>query len=568
MGVRRALDMVLAEANKDHGPLYTYGPLIHNEQVMKLLESKGVSPMDVIPHIQKGTIVIRAHGIPPEQRKLLKASGLRIIDATCPRVARVQSIVRYHTHKGYTAVIVGEADHPEVIGLKGYGNGKAHVISSIEELPDLPKSESLIIVAQTTQEKKRYMEITESIRKRFPEALALDTICDATQHRQEDIRALAPHVDGIVVVGGYHSGNTRRLAQMARSTGVPTFHVETEAELDKRQLSSMELIGVTAGASTPNWMIKKVVHEIEAIRSRKETFLGRTARSALKFLFQTNMVVSIGAFFLCCASLVLSGRSIDLIHASLSFLYIYAMHVLNRFLDKGASFYNDPERALFYRKHRRIIVFSGAAAITGCLALSYSIGLTTFLTMVGLNILGSLYSLPIFPLGRRELGRYFRIKDIPGSKTLAQALAWGAVIALLPLLEPAGSSWLAAFTAFFFVSTLVYVRSAFFDIFQVQGDLIVGSETIAITLGEKRTLLLLKGVLLLGAIVLVSAPLLTLVGPFSYLLLLCYLSLRLCLIAYERQWLYPTTRLEAMVEANLFFAGLLGLVWQFLSWPR
>ena len=136
MGVRRALDMVLTEANKDHGPLYTYGPLIHNEQVMKLLESKGVSPMDVIPHIQKGTIVIRAHGIPPEQRKLLKASGLTIIDATCPRVARVQSIVRYHTHKGSTALIVGEADHPEVIGLKGYGNGKAHVISSIEELPD------------------------------------------------------------------------------------------------------------------------------------------------------------------------------------------------------------------------------------------------------------------------------------------------------------------------------------------------------------------------------------------------------------------------------------------------
>jgi (E)-4-hydroxy-3-methyl-but-2-enyl pyrophosphate reductase len=568
MGVRRALDMVLTEANKDHGPLYTYGPLIHNEQVMKLLESKGVTPVDDISQIQKGTIVIRAHGIPPEQRKLLKASGLTIIDATCPRVARVQSIVRYHTHKGYTAVIVGEADHPEVIGLKGYGNGKAYVISSVEELPDLPKSENLIIVAQTTQEKQQYLEIVESIRKRFPEALVFNTICDATQRRQEDVRALAPHVDGIVVVGGYHSGNTRRLAQMARSAGVPTFHVETEAEMDKKQLSSMELIGVTAGASTPNWMIKKVVQEIEAIRSRKETLLGRAARYTLKFLFQTNMVVSLGAFFLSCASLILSGRNFDLIHPSLSFLYIYAMHVLNRFLDKGASFYNDPERALFYRRHRRIVVLSGVAAITGSLALSYSIGLTTFLTMVGLNILGSIYSLPILPLGRRKLGRYFRIKDIPGSKTLAQALAWGAVIALLPLLEPAGPGWPAALTAFFFVSTVVYVRSAFFDIFQVQGDLIVGSETIAITLGEKRTLLLLRGVLLLGAIVLVAAPLLSLVGPLSYLLLLCYLSLRLCLIAYERRWLYPSTRLEAMVEANLFFAGLLGLIWQFLSWPR
>jgi (E)-4-hydroxy-3-methyl-but-2-enyl pyrophosphate reductase len=568
MGVRRALDMVLTEANRDQGPLYTYGPLIHNEQVMKLLESKGVTSVGGISHIQKGTIAIRAHGIPPEQRKLLKASGLRIIDATCPRVARVQSIVRYHTHKGYTALIVGEADHPEVIGLKGYGNAKAFVINSVEEVPDLAESEKLIIVAQTTQEKQQYLGIVESIKERFPHALIFDTICDATQRRQEDVRALAPHVDGIVVVGGYHSGNTRRLAQMARSTGVPTFHVETEAELDKNRLSSMELIGVTAGASTPNWMIKKVVQEIEAIRSRKETLLGRITRHSLKFLFQTNMVVSLGAFFLSWASLVLSGRSFDLIHPLLSFLYIYAMHVLNRFLDKGASFYNDPERALFYRRHRRIIVLSGLMSITGCLFLSYSIGLNTFLIMVGLSILGSIYSLPILPLGRRKLGRYFRIKDIPGSKTLAQALAWGAVMALLPLLEPTRPGWPAALTAFLFVSTVVYVRSAFFDIFQVQGDLIVGSETIAITLGEKRTLLLLKGVLLLGAIVLVAAPLLSFVGPFSYLLLLCYIGLRLCLVTYERRWLLPGTRLEAMVEANLFFAGLLGLIWQFLSWPR
>jgi 4-hydroxy-3-methylbut-2-enyl diphosphate reductase len=568
MGVRRALDKVLTEANKGPGPLYTYGPLIHNEQVMSLLQSKGATPVDDISSVHEGTIVIRAHGIPPEQRKRLKASGLTIIDATCPRVARVQAIVRYHTHKGYSAIIVGEADHPEVIGLKGYGNAKAHVISRLEEMPDLPETEKLIIVAQTTQEKQQYMGIVDSIKKRFPDALVFDTICDATQRRQEEVRALAQLVDAMVVVGGYHSGNTRRLAQIAKSTGVPTFHVETEAELDKEKLSTMGLIGVTAGASTPNWMIRRVVQEIESIRSRKESFLGRAARNGLKLLIQTNVMVSLGAFFLSCAALVLSGRNPDLIYPSLAFLYIYAMHVLNRFLDKGAGFYNDPESALFYNRHRRIIVFSGLAAITACLALSYSISFTTFLAMVGLNILGSMYSLPILPLGRRNLGRAMRIKDIPGSKTLAQALAWGAVIALVPLLEPGRTPWPAALAAFFFVSTVVYVRSAFFDIFQVQGDLIIGSETIAITLGEKRTLLLLKGVLLLGAIVTVLAPLLSFVGPFSYLLLLCYLTLSLCLIAYERKWLYPSTGLEELVEANLLLAGLMGLLWHFFSWPK
>ena len=566
MGVRRALEMVLTEANKDRGPLYTYGPLIHNEQVMKLLESKGVLPVRDIQNIRKGTIAIRAHGIPPEQRRLLKSSGLRIIDATCPRVARVQSIVRYHTHKGYRAIILGEADHPEVIGLKGYGNGKAYVISDIEEMPYLAETERIIVVAQTTQEKRFFLEVAESIKKRFPEAIVFDTICDATEYRQVEIRALAPHVDAIVVVGGYHSGNTRRLAQVAKSTGVSAFHVETETELDLKALSAMEMIGVTAGASTPNWMIKKVAQQIEGIRSRKETIVGRVLRFLFKFLIQTNLVVSSGAFFLTYASLILSGRSPDFVHPSLSFLYIYAMHVLNRFLDKGAGLYNDPERAAFFEKHKVVIMASGLAAIVGCSALAYSINFSTFLAVVGLNILGCIYSLPIFPVRRRKLGRYFKMKDIPGSKTLAQALAWGAVIALLPLLEPEGPSKSAVIASFLYVVSVVYVRSAVFDIFQVQGDLVVGSESIAITLGEKRTLLLLKAVILLGAAHLLLAPVYSAVGPFSHLLILSYLSLSLTLLAYERRWLYPGTRLEALVEANLLFAGFLGLFFHYTPW--
>jgi 4-hydroxy-3-methylbut-2-enyl diphosphate reductase len=243
------------------------------------------------------------------------------------------------------------------------------------------------------------------------------------------------------------------------------------------------------------------------------------------------------------------------------------MHVLNRFLDKGAGFYNDPERAAFFKKHRDVIMASGLAAIIGCISLSYSIGFTTFLAVVGLNILGCIYSLPILPVRRRKLGRYFKIKDIPGSKTLAQALAWGAVIALLPLLEPEGPSKASVIASFLYVFSVVYVRCAFFDIFQVQGDLVVGSETIAIALGEKRTLLLLKAVILLGAAHLLLAPLYSTAGSFSHLLILSYLSLSIALLTYERRWLYPGTRLEALVEANLLFAGFLGLVSHYASWP-
>lgn len=565
MGVRRAMEMVLTEANKGQDRISTFGPLIHNRQVIELLESKGVTPLEDIEEFNEGTLVIRAHGIPPNQRKVLRESGLRLIDATCPRVARVQSIIRYHTKKGYTAIIVGDRDHPEVIGLLGYGNGRAHVINSLDEVSRIPYTEKVFIVAQTTQDEKKYGEIVEAIMERFPDALTFDTICDATINRQEEIRSFVGQVDAVVVVGGYHSGNTKRLVQISEQAGLPTFHVETERDLDKDKLASMEVIGVTAGASTPNWMIKNVVKEIEAIRSRQETFLGRWIKIAFKFLLLSNLLVAFAGLALAYAASILSGRRPDLIHPTLALLYIYAMHVLNRFLDKGASTYNDPERASFYRRHRVFLIISGVFSMIGALGLSYYLGTMVFFAIAGLSILGIIYSIPIVPISLRHLWRYSKIKDIPGSKTLSVALAWGVVISLLPLLESTSMGWPKAMVSFLCVFSMVYVRSALFDIFQVQGDLIVGVETLPIVLGERRTLLLLKWTILCGALILALAAITGLVGPFSYLLLFVFLSFTFCLLVYQKRWQYPGIRLEAMVEGNFFLAGLLALIWQIFS---
>ena len=201
----------------------------------------------------------------------------------------------------------------------------------------------------------------------------------------------------------------------------------------------------------------------------------------------------------------------------------------------------------------------------GALALSYYLGALVFFAIAGLSILGIIYSIPIVPISLRHLWRYSKIKDIPGSKTLSVALAWGVVISLLPLLERTSLGTPEAIASFFLVFSMVYVRSALFDIFQVQGDLIVGVETLPITLGEKRTLLLLKWIILFGALILALAAITHLVGPFSYLLLLVFLSLSLCLLVYQKRWLYPGIPLEAMVEGNFFLAGLLALTWQIFS---
>lgn len=565
MGVRRAMEMVLSESNKNRGPIYTYGPLIHNKQVMALLESKGITAVDDFRGLKEGTLVIRAHGIPPEERHLLRNSGLRIIDATCPRVARVQSVIRYHTKKGYCAVIAGDEDHPEVIGLVGYGNDRAYVISDPQEVDGLPECEQCIVVAQTTQDELLFNDIVEAVKARYPDALVFDTICDATRNRQEEVRSFAQQVDGLVVVGGFHSGNTKRLVQVADSVDLPAFHVETEKELDREKLSNMELVAITAGASTPNWMIKDVVQAVESIRSRKETALFRWMRNIFKFLMLSNLGVAFGAACLAHAAALLAGRTPDLLYPALAFLYIYSMHVANRFLDKGASTYNDPEMASFYRNNRIFLILTSLASMIGVLALSYHMGPATFFAMAILSILGIVYSMPIVPPRLQSLSRFSKIKDIPGSKTLSVALAWGAVTALLPLLVPTGASLLGAIISFLFIISMVYVRSALFDIFQAQGDLIVGVETLPIVMGEKRTILMLKWIISLSALILFLAPLLGIVGPFSYLMVLCLLSLGLCLVAYNRQWLYPGNRLEAMVEGNLFLAGLLGLGWQLLS---
>ena len=566
MGVRRAMEMVMAETNKRKGPLFTLGPLIHNTQVLDLLASKGVESIENLSGLQTGEIVIRAHGIPPQMRLAIRKTGLQIIDATCPRVARVHAIIRSHTRKGYTALIVGDRDHAEVVGLVGYSEGPVHIIQNAKDVSELPHLDRLFVVAQTTQNQQNFREVVKALKKRFPEVLVFDTICDATNERQQEVRSFAGQVDAVVVVGGYHSGNTQRLAQVSRELGLPTFHVETEKDLKKEKLSGMEVIGVTSGASTPNWMIRNVVSTIEGIHSRSESPLFRWIRPALKFLVLSNLAVACGAFSFSHAASILLKHNPGFTFPSITFLYIYAMHVLNRFLDKGASAYNDPESAAFLKKYRPLLIMTAIAAVTGALAVSLSVGLSTFLVLSGLSFLGIVYSIPLIPERIRHRYPYAKIKDIPGSRSLSESLAWVAIITILPLLDMAHIAWSSAVVTALIVFSMSYARAILFNIFQAQGDLIVGTETMPIILGEKRALTLLKIILLLSAFILILSPVLALVGPFSFVMLLPLSTLSLCLLTYERRWLYPGTTLEALVEGTFFMAGLLALIWQAVLW--
>lgn len=265
-GVSRAFDKVMeiAERHPDKQPIHTYGPLIHNPLAVEMLEQKGIRVLDEIPENLKGTLVIRTHGVPPAERRKIEKSGATVCDATCPDVGMIQGTVRSHLHQGYFIIIIGDREHPEVSALLGFAEKRGACVISKEQVERLPADLGKVcVVSQSTQQRSTFEELVGSIKSRYPDCLVFDTICRSTSIRQGEVRELASKVNAMVVVGGRISSNTNRLAEISVEMGAPTFLVESDDELDFAELAKFDTIGVTAGASTPRWVIEKVVARLE-----------------------------------------------------------------------------------------------------------------------------------------------------------------------------------------------------------------------------------------------------------------------------------------------------------------
>jgi len=269
MGVRRAVDMTLELAgDSTNRPISTFGPLIHNPQFLNYLKDKGVGVLDKVPGDtppNEGTVIIRAHGVPPERKSALSAAGLNVEDATCPRVVKVQAIIKRQQKEGRSTIIIGDRNHAEVEGLLGYADKDSFVVSTREEARAVSLNKPYIIVSQTTQDERFFNELVDIIRAKHPECLVFNTICDSTHKRQDEVRELCKKVDALVVVGGKNSANTTRLGVVAQFEGVDVFVVETKDELDIAAMGAYKCVGVTAGASTPTWVINGVVERLESL---------------------------------------------------------------------------------------------------------------------------------------------------------------------------------------------------------------------------------------------------------------------------------------------------------------
>jgi 4-hydroxy-3-methylbut-2-enyl diphosphate reductase len=257
-GVRRTVDKVMEVADQRRGPVVTLGPIIHNPQAVARFREKGVGTVNATGEVPDGTtIVVRTHGAVRDELELAERRGLQVVDGTCPYVKYPQAMAKRLSSEGYHIVIVGDANHAEIKGVVSYAQGPCTVVKPGGPIPEI-KDQKVAVIAQTTCIGADFERVVGALALRHKEVRAVNTICNDTEERQADARALAREVDAVVVVGGKNSANTRHLAEICREIQPRTWHVETEAELRPEWFEGCRAVGLSAGASTPDWVVEGV----------------------------------------------------------------------------------------------------------------------------------------------------------------------------------------------------------------------------------------------------------------------------------------------------------------------
>jgi len=267
-GVRRALKLA-EEATEVYHEVACLGPLIHNRQVVEGLEKRGMRVVENLSEVEPGAAaMIRAHGAGPEVYADAQARGIKLIDATCPFVTRVQHAAAQFVEEGYQVLVLGEPAHPEARAIVDHAGGQALIVEDASALEGMEVAERVAVVCQTTQRLENLQELVAALLTRTKELRVTNTICDETSKRQEASLRVAADVDLMIVIGGYHSANTSRLAQICAATGTPTKHIETAEELRVQWLEGVKVVGLTAGASTPDEAIEAVRQRLEAVTAK------------------------------------------------------------------------------------------------------------------------------------------------------------------------------------------------------------------------------------------------------------------------------------------------------------
>ena len=560
-GVKRAMDAVLeASLRNDGRPVQTLGPLIHNPQALELIGQRGVAVAEAPDLVQNGTVVIRAHGIPIQDLRGLKerqAKGeLKIVNATCPEVAKVHNKIKKWSPKGYFTVILGSHGHAESVAHRSFADNGSVIVSNMTEAEALTDEQlkKVLVVAQTTFTVKDYHAISDYIRTRAQDAVFENTICEDTWMRQDEAQRLAQSVDTVVVVGGKASSNTKHLAELAHHYGKPVQYVEMAMDLDLAGFTGTETVGVLAGASTPTWLVDEVVDVLEQLGDGPSRW-----RSFLQAAFGSSSLMAVGAGLMTLGVHKWLGLPLDWRYPLLTASYVLAMYLLSPFLDPLGLGAKGPARARFLQRNRRVLLISAGLALAVMVGLAASLGIKVLAIVLGASLIGAAYKRR-FHLGGRE----WSLRTIPGSKDVVVALALATVAVVTPVWQE-GRVWdLRTFAAIFLVGVLAFVRTVIYEIREMQNDQIIGKETLAILLGKRATkaiLVLLLGTLLAGTLWLTyenrgqGHPL-----AVALVLVACSAYPMLYLWLFHERFTTGKNRFEVSVDLSFYLVGLLALV--------
>lgn len=485
MGVRRAIEETLKLRYEGKGNLCTLGPLIHNPQVLEILKKLGIENKKLEDLKEGDVVIIRAHGVTPEVLNKLKEKGCEIINCTCPRVGKIQAQAKKAKGEGKRVILVGDKDHAETKGILGYGGEGSICISSIEEAKNLNFSGKAVLLAQSTFSEKNYQEIAKILKEKNPQLEVLETVCDATSTRQEEAKEMAKKVDAMVVVGGSFSANTKRLKEIIEEEGIPAFLVEDENNLPE-EIKKFKNIGVTAGASTPNWLINRVLEKLIEMRAKG---IWKVLWRGVAFLSRSNLLIFLSILSLIYIISNVLKLELPFYSYFIAPMFLFSFHTLNSFSEKRAGEINEPAQQIFIEKNKKWLKTLGFIFLSSSIALSFISSLYLGIFTLSASILGMLYLFPSF------------LTQIPCSKDLFTSSAWAIFSTLFYFILSKNFRLFESLFFFLFFFFIFLCRAIVYDLKDLQGDRMVGKETIPIYFGLKKSILLFNFSLILSFLI-------------------------------------------------------------------
>ncbi len=491
-GVRNAVNKIVHEINNCNEEILIHGSLIHSPQTVSILEKRGLKIIKNEDCIENQIVAIRTHGTTQQEYKKIKKSAKRIINLTCSNVAYVHGIVKKYSLKGYFTIILGDRDHAEVKAISSFAGKGFYIISALDEITGIPEAEKYLLVSQTTLDINFFNEAAEIIKNRFGDIKIINTICTATRDRQSDLfMAFKKGVDAVIVVGGKNSANTKRLAQIGRENNVTTFHIETEDELIPDDFKNIKHVVVSAGASTPSWIMNNVLEKLYNIKFKKRTYLFVFFKSLLEFLTRTNLFSALATIFMTLTVLPCGIFGCSYIMPLLSAVFIFFMYSINNFLRPYELQLSKPFKYNLYTRYKYLLISLTIISLIFYLYYSIQSGYPASVLYLTAFVIGFIYAIPSLTKIAVNNALKFFIKMLSGVKSIAISLGWTFVALIIPFIMNQ-YNYIQFISIFIIIFSIIVIRNIlFYDLLDYQGDLLLGIETVTTIFGVKTTRVLL-----------------------------------------------------------------------------